>query len=352
MNTDTDLEITVVIPHYNGLQILDDCLVSLYNNHFTQFKTILIDNGSTDGSQQHVRKKFPQVELIQNEKNLGYAGACNQGIEFAKTSFILLLNNDTVMPENFLDEMYSAISENANIAAVQPKILSIQQKDNFDYSGGAGGELDIFGYPFARGRIFDDVEQDKGQYDSASMQVFWTSGCALLLRKGVVDVIGKLDEDFFAHQEEIDLNWRAQLAGFQNRVTMKTYIYHYSGYTLRSDNEHKMYLNHRNNLIMMLKNYSLTSLIFLFPMRLVLEFITILADYFLWHGVRYRAVEKALSDLWKQRSQIKQKRRVVQQLRKLSDRQIMQNMYKGSVVFSHFLMKKEATECVQQMGKI
>jgi GT2 family glycosyltransferase len=142
------------------------------------------------------------------------------------------------------------------------------------------------------------------------------------------------------------------LAGYKNIVTTRTFIYHYSGYTLRSDNEHKMYLNHRNNLIMMVKNYSLSSLIFLFPLRLVLEIVTVLADYFLWHGKRYRAVLKALSDLWKQRVQIRQKRKTVQQIRKIPDRKIMRNMYRGSVVFAHFLMKKQATDCVRKMGKI
>jgi len=339
-------KLTVVIPHYNGIDILRSCLNTLYKNTYENFTTLIIDNGSIDGSQDMVRKEFPQVLLIENEKNRGYAGGCNQGIEQAATTYILLLNNDTEMPENFLSEMVKAIEKDDKIAMVQPKILSIQNKEAFDYSGAAGGELDILGYPFARGRIFDDVEDDNGQYDLLDENCFWTSGCALLLRKSVIDEIGKLDEDFFAHQEEIDLNWRALLAGYRNIVTTKTFIYHYSGYTLRSDNQHKMFLNHRNNVIMMIKNYSWLSLIFLLPVRLLLEFVTIAADFLLWDGFRAKAVLQAMADLLINFNRTRIKRKKVQKLRKISDLKVMSNMYKGSIVFSHFIRKKSPRESV------
>ncbi|HEM49420.1 MAG TPA: glycosyltransferase family 2 protein, partial [Caldithrix sp.] len=309
-------KITIVIPHYNGIDILRDCLQSLFKNTFTDFITLVIDNGSSDGSQEFVKQEFPQVKLIENEINLGYAGGCNQGIQMSDSPYILLLNNDTVMPENFLSEMIKVIENDDTIAMVQPKILSIQNRNHFDYSGGAGGELDIFGYPFARGRIFDEVEQDQGQYNAIDENCFWTSGCALLLRKSVTDEIGVLDEDFFAHQEEIDLNWRAQLAGYRNVVTTHTFIYHYSGYTLRSDNERKMFLNHRNNLIMMIKNYSLSHLILLFPIRIILELLTIVVDFIFWEGKRSRAALKSLIDLSQNICTVLSKRKKIQKLRK------------------------------------
>lgn len=344
-------EICVIIPHYNGIDILRNCLVTLYENHFKDFSTIVIDNGSKDGSQEMVRQQFPQVRLIQNESNRGFAAACNQGIAMAESPFVLLLNNDTEMPANFLEEMIRAIRSNPQVAMVQPKIISIQDKSSFDYSGGAGGELDWFGYPFARGRIFDDVEKDNGQYDGLEQRVFWTSGCALLLRKSVIKNIGVLDEDFFAHQEEIDLNWRAQLAGYQNIVTTKTHIYHYSGYTLRADNQRKMFLNHRNNLIMMIKNYSGLLLLLLLPMRLGMEVMTIVIDLLFWEGKRARAVVKALTDLTKQFGAIRRKRKEIQQLRRVPDRQIMKNMYPGSIVFAHFVKKQGAQECVRKFRR-
>ncbi|KAA3608450.1 MAG: glycosyltransferase family 2 protein [Calditrichaeota bacterium] len=341
-------KISIIIPHYNGIDILRDCLQSLYKNSFTDFETILIDNGSTDGSQKYVKETFPQVELIENEKNLGYAGACNQGMELSKSEYILLLNNDTVLPENFLFEMIAAIEDDKAIGMVQPKIISIQDKRFFDYSGGAGGEMDIFGYPFARGRIFDTVEMDKAQYANLGSKVFWTSGCALLVRKSVIDEIGLLDEDFFAHQEEIDLNWRAQLAGYKNVVTYKTHIYHYSGYTLRSDNQRKMYLNHRNNLIMMIKNYSLPSLFFFFPPRILFEMVTVIADAAMWEGKRARAVLLALYFLLTNPLFIWKKRHSAQKLRKVSDRAILKNMYPGSIVIDHFLRKLSPYACIKR----
>ena len=208
--------------------------------------------------------------------------------------------------------------------------------------------MDLFGYPFARGRIFDEVEKDHGQYDNLQNRVFWTSGCALLLRKSVTDQIGLLDDDFFAHQEEIDLNWRAQLAGYKNRVVTSTYIYHYSGYTLRSDNQRKMYLNHRNNLIMMIKNYSLLSLIVLLPARIMLELITVVADFILWEGKRARAVIKALIYIGTHAGEVIAKHRKIQKTRTVSDWEIFANMYKGSVVFDHFVAKKKPQDCINK----
>ncbi len=340
--------ITIVIPHFNGLKILDDCLRSVFSNNFNGFEVLVIDNGSTDGSQTMVKRKYPQVRLIQNSENKGYAGACNQGIEMAKTRYVLLLNNDTVMPTNFLQEMLNAMENNRHAAMAQPKILSIQDKQFFDYSGGAGGEMDVLGYPFARGRIFDTVEKDKGQYNKMTGKVFWTSGCALMLRKKVTEEIGLLDEDFFAHQEEIDLNWRAQLAGYQNLVVTSTFIYHYSGYTLRKDNQRKMYLNHRNNLIMLIKNYSLFVLVLVFPVRIVFEMATVVVDSMLWGGKRGKAVLQALYFIFSHPLYIWKKRRKVQKLRKVSDRAIVANMYRGSIVIDHYLRKYLPYHCVRK----
>ncbi|MHB2153863.1 glycosyltransferase family 2 protein [Calditrichota bacterium GD2] len=343
--------VTIVIPHYNGLQILDDCLESLFKNTFKNFLVLVIDNGSTDGSQQMVKEKYPQVKLIQNEENRGYAGACNQGIELARSEYVLLLNNDTVCPVNFLQALVGAMDGHRQAAMAQPKILSIQDPQFFDYSGGAGGEMDLLGYPFARGRIFDTVEKDKGQYNHLTRQVFWTSGCALILRKSVVEKIGYLDEDFFAHQEEIDLNWRAQIAGYQNMVVTDTFIYHYSGYTLRQDNQRKMYLNHRNNLIMLIKNFSLPALLLVLPIRVLFEMATVVADSILWEGKRGKAVLQALFYIFTHPLKIWKKRHAVQKLRKVSDRAIIKNMYPGSVVIDHFLRKYLPYQCVKKFRK-
>lgn len=341
-------KITVIIPHFNGVEILRDCLCSLFKNRFKDFDVVLIDNGSTDGSTDFIRNEFPLVGIIENDNNLGYAGACNQGIFLSDTEFILLLNNDTVMPENFLDEMLAAIKTDKNIAMVQPKIKSIQNQEYFDYSGAAGGEMDIFGYPFARGRVFDVVEKDDLQYDQTESNVFWTSGCAILIRKSIIDKIGVLDNDFFAHQEEIDLNWRALLAGYRNIVTCKTHILHYSGYTLKSDNYKKLYLNHRNNLIMMIKNYSVPSLVILFPIRMIFEGVTFFAYLFQGGGKRSLAVLYSAYYLFSNPLYIWKKRKHVQKLRIVSDREIRRNMFPGSIVLNHFFRKLSPRQCIKK----
>jgi len=348
---DNKPQVSVVIPHYNGIKVLKACLESLYKNSYQAFETYLIDNGSTDGSQAWLKSAFPQVRLIENQQNRGYAGGCNQGIKISKCPFVLLLNNDTEMPENFLDELYRTIITDKTIAAVQPKILSIQNQKYFDYSGAAGGELDLFGYPFARGRIFDKVEIDDNQYDHMENQVFWTSGCALLLRREVVDQIGDLDEDFFAHQEEIDWNWRAQIAGFKNVVTTKTHILHYSGYTLKNENEQKMYLNHRNNLVMMLKNLSFISLFLLFPPRIILELLTMVIDFLIWDGKRAKAVFRALTYLLMHPLVLIRKHQEVQLVRIKEDREIMKNIFMNSIVWHHFVRRNSAYTCVKKFRK-
>ena len=332
-----NIDVSIIIPHFNGKEILVNCLNSLIKNRFNKFEIIIVDNGSSDGSQELIKNEFPQVRLIENEKNEGYAGGCNSGIPHSKGKYILFLNNDVEVAENFVEEMFNAIDDDEKIGLVQPKLLSMQNKTHFDYSGGAGGEIDIFGFPFARGRVFIDLEKDESQYDHLPNKIFWASGTAVLVRKSLMEKIGTFDEEFFAHMEEIDLNWRAQLAGYISVVTLKTHLYHYSGYTLPAENPKKMYLNHRNNLIMILKNYSFFTLLWIFPIRLFLEFIAFayagITGNKNWafgvaRGVGYVIIH--FGSIWKKHLKI-------QKLRKVQDSTIMNNMYKGSVALTFFL---------------
>ena len=336
-NNENSMEVSIIIPHFNGKDILTNCLNSLKENKFENFEIIVVDNGSSDGSQELIKQKFPKVKLIENEKNKGYAGGCNTGIPHSRGKYILFLNNDVEVAENFVEEMFNAMDSDEKVGLVQPKLLSMQKKTHFDYSGGAGGEIDIFGFPFARGRVFIDLEQDELQYDNLTNEIFWASGTAVLIRRSLLDKIGTFDEDFFAHMEEIDLNWRAQLAGYKSIITLKTYLYHYSGYTLPAENPRKMYLNHRNNLIMILKNYSLISILWIFPIRLILEFVAftyaVITGNKNWalgvlKGVVYVLIH--FGSIWKKHIQI-------QKLRIVSDSTIMNNMYKGSVALTFFL---------------
>jgi len=349
--TDSQIAISVIIPHYNGTTILKNCLDSLKKNSLDNVEILIVDNGSTDGSQEMIKTEYPEVQLVENEENSGYAGGCNIGMDKAIGKHFLLLNNDVEVADNFLKEMLLTIESDDTVGLVQPKILSIQKKEYFDYSGGAGGEIDIFGFPFARGRVFINIEKDESQYDDLTDEIFWASGTAVLIRKSLVEKIGKLDDDFFAHMEEIDLNWRAHLAGYKSAVCHNTYIYHYSGYTLSSENPRKMYLNHRNNLIMILKNYSLPVLIWVFPIRIILEFVAL--SYALVTRNRNWAlgVLKGMGYVLYHLASIWQRHQQVQKLRTVSDTKVMSQMFKGSVALTFFLKIKSVREICRFRGK-
>ena len=344
--------ISIIIPHFNGKEILSDCLISIQKNNYKNIEILVVDNGSTDGSQQMLRKDFAAVRLIQNNENKGYAGGCNTGIINSNGEIVFLLNNDTVLAPDVISRMEQMFNADQSTGIVQPKIRSIQKKENFDYSGGAGGELDIFGYPVVRGRLVDNIEKDDGQYDKSNREIFWATGTACMIRKSIFNEIGVLDEDFFAHMEEIDLNWRAHLAGYKSAVCTETYLYHYSGYTLSAASSQKMYLNHRNSMVMILKNYSFASLSWILPIRLIMELSTILFALIKGNFPWAAAVIKSLWYLTKNIKNIFRKHSDIQKIRKKSDKEIMFIMLRGSVPWSHFILRKSSYDLIKKMKKI
>ncbi len=210
-------------------------------------------------------------------ENRGYAGGCNLGAENAESSFLLFLNNDTTHEPDWLELLINRIKSDENIASVQPKILDAKQRDHFEYAGGSGGFLDKYGFPFARGRIFDTVEKDEGQYDDAC-PIFWASGTAFITRKDVFSKMGGFDVKLFAHFEEIDFHWRCHLAGYSVWVEPASVIYHLGGGTLHYDSTRKTYLNHRNSLVMVASHTSMEKLFFVIFVRIFLEKLSILRD--------------------------------------------------------------------------
>lgn len=176
------IKVSIIIPHYNGRDILKDCLDSLRQSTYPHREILLVDNGSTDGSLEMVEKEYPQVHIIRNKVNLGFAGGCNVGITHATGNIFLILNNDTIHDPGWIEPMVQWLDTHPLAATVMPKILSYNRRDRFDYSGAAGGFMDYYGYPFARGRLFDYLETDQGQYDTP-MEIFWSSGTAFMVRK-------------------------------------------------------------------------------------------------------------------------------------------------------------------------
>ncbi|MBV8327638.1 glycosyltransferase family 2 protein [Chryseobacterium sp.] len=262
-------KLAVVILNWNGKNWLEKFLPSVVQ--FSQNADIyVIDNLSTDDSIDFLNTRFPGVKIIQNQKNYGFAGGYNEGLKEIKNEYYCLLNSDVEVTENWTEPVLEILEKNPSVAAVQPKVLSYHQKNFFEFAGAAGGLIDNLGYPYCRGRIFDDLEEDKGQYDDET-EIFWASGCCFFIRSNDFWEQNGFDERFFAHQEEIDLCWRLINSGKKIFYTGKSNVYHVGGGTLNKQSAQKTYLNIRNNLSMMLKNLPFPRLIWLIFFRLCLD---------------------------------------------------------------------------------
>lgn len=311
------------------------CLKSLADHTDYPHEILLVDNASFDESVQIAKEAFPQIKVIRSEENLGYAGGCNLGMEAAEGSWLLLLNNDAMVTAGWLSELMKFALTHPNYAALQPKIVSIDRDGWFDYAGAAGGKMDVFGFPFSRGRIFFTIEKDENQYDTTS-ELFWASGTCTLVKRDAVEITGMFDSDFFAHMEEIDLDWRFHLAGFKIGSVPGSVVKHSAGSTLAQESPRKVFLNHRNNLEMLLKNYGTLSLVLYFPPRIVFEFLAILFALAKLDIKQAMAILKALIAVTFKLRKIIQKRKSVQKIRQVSDKTIRQKMFKSSVVWHYF----------------
>lgn len=245
--------LAVVILNWNGKNYLEQFLPFVLASTYSSMVVYVADNASTDGSAEFVESQFPSVRVIRNPTNEGFAGGYNLALKQVKEEFLVLLNSDIEVTPGWIEPIIQMFMEFPDVAAVQPKILDFYKRKSFEYAGAAGGWIDRFGYPFSKGRIFDVLEEDKHQYDQAE-PIFWASGATLFIRHSAFDAVGGFDPYFFAHQEEIDLCWRLQLAGHRIMACPASSIYHIGGGTLAKNNPKKIYLNFRNNLIMLWKN--------------------------------------------------------------------------------------------------
>ncbi len=328
--------------------ILRRCLIALKQTQYPSCEVMVVDNGSTDGSIPMVKSEFPDVQIVSSPVNLGFAGGCNLGIQTANSPYIVLLNNDAEVTPDWLTPLIEVAESDSKIASVQSKILSLDDHSLFDYSGAAGGEMDLFGYPFCWGRLFNTVEEDTGQYDSIR-PIFWATGAVKLFRKSALDQVGLLDETFFAHMEEIDLDWRLHLAGYKVYYTPFSVVYHQTGGTLSAERLQKMVLNHRNNLMMILKNYQLGTLLWLFPLRLMLELFTFFTSPFLGNWKRSVAVVIGFFSLFRYRRHISKSRKEIREFRKCPDRNIIKQFYKGSIALAYYL---KGIRSIQQLDQV
>jgi len=246
-------ETAVVILNYNGRNLLETYLPSVVK-HSQQAEVVIIDNASTDESIKFLTEFYPTLQIVSLDKNLGYAGGYNQGLKFLNNKNFLLLNSDVEVTENWLNPILDFYHSHEKVGCIQPKILDWNDKSKFEYAGAAGGFMDKDLFAFCRGRMLGELEVDSGQYDQP-LAVFWASGASLFISSEVFNDIGGFDEDFFAHMEEIDLCWRLQNKGYTNYCVPQSKVYHLGGGTLSQQNSHKTYLNFRNNLFIITKNY-------------------------------------------------------------------------------------------------
>ncbi len=334
--------VAVIIPHHNGQQMLADCLSSLSRTDYDDYCIYLVDNASSDGSPQWAKKNHPGIKIIASEKNLGYAGGCNLGIRSTTEDYVVLLNNDTEVEPGWLTRLVFEMDQDQTVAAAQPKILWLKDRSLFDYSGGAGGMMDIFGFPYCLGRLFESKEKDSGQYNGKIRDIFWASGSASIYRRSALDKTGLLDEDFFMHMEEIDLAWRMHLTGFRVISVPNSVIYHLSGGSLPAGNFRKMYLNHRNSLLMLWKNYSPASLMWVWPLRQALEMMAFIKALISGNLEWAKAIVQATLWVIENPRMVWKKHREVQNIRSVNDRIIMEKMHRGSIAVKYFLQSKRA----------
>jgi GT2 family glycosyltransferase/SAM-dependent methyltransferase len=335
MSNQTPL-VSIIIPHTAGTEILLHCLEALAGGRAgPTAEIILVDNASSDGSVAVAQERFPSIRVLRLEQNRGYAGGCNRGIEVARGKYILLLNDDTEVDADCVSELVRTAEGDPSIGACQPKIRSLHDRGRFEYSGAAGGLMDVYGYPFSRGRLMDQIEADVGQYDEAA-EIFWASGVCMLIRNSVLDEVGALDETFFAYMEEIDLSWRIHLGGYRIVYLPTAVVYHIGGYSLERKNVKRMYLNHRNSMIMLAKNYSIRSLLYIFPVKIFLE-LFIFAGGLVRNPRRSRAVLLSFGWLVAHVPTLLRLRASVQAKRRVSDVEITSRLYRGMAPIWYFI---------------
>lgn len=333
------MRIAVIILNYNGRNYLEKFLPSVVKyTPKSLAKIIVADNASTDDSIDFLKINYPDVGIYRFEKNYGFAEGYNLAIKRTDAEYILLLNSDVEVTENYLESMVHYMDNNHKVAACQPKILKESNREYFETAGAAGGLIDALGYPFCRGRIMGHLEKDSGQYDD-NAYIFWASGACMFVRRDDFIDYGGFDAEFFAHQEEIDLCFRFNARGRKVAAVPQSKVYHVGGGTLNYNNPRKTYLNFRNNLLMLYKNLKPRHLI---PIAIARWFLDTLAAFvFLLKG-QFKNAYEVIHARWSfycMKSRFKEKRR---QNLEVSIANGIPSVYKGSIIFEYYVLKRHS----------
>ncbi|MBP6977224.1 MAG: glycosyltransferase family 2 protein [Lentimicrobiaceae bacterium] len=327
------MRVAVVILNWNGEKFLREFFQQVVNCSPPDTDIIIADNGSTDGSIGYIRKAFPKVRIIDNKRNTGFASGYNRALKLVDADYYVLLNNDILVTPGWIPPVIKLMESDPKIAACQPKLRSYTERDQFEYAGAAGGFIDRLGYPFCRGRIFQSIEEDHGQYDDPR-EIFWATGACMFIRAELYHRFGGFDDDFFAHMEEIDLCWRLKNLNYRIMYCPESIVYHVGGGSLPKKSSFKTYLNIRNNIIMLYKNLP-------DPRRKRVLFIRFFMDilasfkFLIDGGVKdFWAVFRAYAAFYSTMKRSRRKRSGLIQSRS-------SQIYRGYVVFDHYIRRKK-----------
>ena len=325
-------KVAVVILNWNGKKFLEEMLPILIRHTPSEVDIVVGDNASSDNSVEFLQQYYPQIQIIQNDKNYGFAEGYNRVLDKVCADYFVLLNSDVEVTDNWITPVIDMMEADNDIAICQPKLLSYCQRDTFEYAGGAGGYIDKYGYPFCRGRLFTTLEKDNGQYDDAC-EIFWATGAAMFVKVNVWKQLGGLDGDFFAHMEEIDFCWRAKNASYKVCYCPQSVVYHIGGGTLPPSSPFKTFLNFRNNFSLLFKNLQKRQLVYILPIRILMDWVAALKFLAEKKPKEFTAVMKAHWNFYRQIPSLKRKRKNIKQIK-------VSNIYNGNVVLEYYLKGK------------
>ena len=326
-------KLAVVILNWNGKRFLERFLPTLLRTLPDYAEAVVCDNASDDDSVAFLKEHFPQVTLLMNERNEGFARGYNLALQRVEAKYYCLLNSDIEVTDGWIEPVIEQMDANEKIAAVQPKLLSFDRRDEFEYAGASGGYIDKYGYPFCRGRVFGNVEKDHGQYDTVT-DIFWATGAAMFVRSDVSHLMEGLDGDFVAHMEEIDFCWRIKNLGYKIKVNPASVVYHIGGGTLPKNNSYKTFLNFRNSLYLLIKNLPDDRVRKTLILRFFLDQVAAFSFLAQGHFKDFTAVYKALYTVARTYKQFLAKRNTFPKL-------AFQDCYPESVVKLHYLKRKK-----------
>jgi GT2 family glycosyltransferase len=332
--------VCIIMIHSEGSNMLEECLKSLFGTNYQNLQVILLDNDSNDLSCEHAVELYGErISLIRSDVRLGYGAGNNLALKQARGDYIVLLNDDVLVEPNWLVELVKEAEKDPTIGACQPKLISLKDPRFFEYNGACGGMLDVYGVPLTRGRIFDLIEEDSGQYDKP-VEVFWASGAALFLRGSIVREVGFLDETFSFQMEEIDWCWRLRLHGYKVLCVPKAVVRHLGGGTPVPE---KFYLKQRNNLVTVMKNYSGFNLWRFIPLRAVQDVLSFAYYLTKKETRRIRALPVLRAYFWLLRNprSVLSSRYMVQRQRKVEDKQVVDAMVRKSVSIQTYLLGRK-----------